>query len=71
MVFYELHVGTFSETGDYAGVEERLEYLKELGVTAIELLPIAEFAGRWNWGYDLVALYAPFHGYGDPMHYAD
>jgi len=66
LVIYELHVGTFSSQGNYSGVQERLEHLQELGVTAIELMPIAEFAGRWNWGYDSVALYAPFHGYGTP-----
>jgi 1,4-alpha-glucan branching enzyme len=52
LIVYELHVGTFTDAGTFAGVEERLDYLAHLGVTAIELMPIAEFAGRWNWGYD-------------------
>ncbi len=66
LVFYELHIGTFSPTGTYAGVQERLAYLKELGVTAIELMPVADFPGQRNWGYDPAALYAPSRAYGTP-----
>jgi len=65
-VVYELHIGTFSATGTYSGVQERLAYLKDLGVTAIELMPVADFPGRWNWGYDHAALYAPSRAYGTP-----
>lgn len=65
-VFYELHVGTFSETGDFAGVEAHLPYLVELGVTAIELMPVADFPGSRNWGYDGVLLFAPDSRYGRP-----
>lgn len=65
-VIYELHIGTFSATGTYAGVQERLDALKALGVTAIELMPVADFPGRWNWGYDPAALYAPSRAYGTP-----
>jgi maltooligosyltrehalose trehalohydrolase len=65
-VIYELHVGTFSEMGTYAGVVERLPELAALGVTAIELMPVAAFAGQRGWGYDGVALYAPFAPYGTP-----
>jgi len=68
LIIYELHVGTFSDAGTFAGVEARLDYLAHLGVTAIELMPIAEFAGRWNWGYDGVDLFAPSHNYGRPEH---
>jgi maltooligosyltrehalose trehalohydrolase len=68
LIIYELHVGTFSDAGTFAGVEARLDYLAHLGVTAIELMPIAEFAGRWNWGYDGVDLFAPSHHYGRPEH---
>jgi maltooligosyltrehalose trehalohydrolase len=68
LIIYELHVGAFSDSGTYAGVETRLDYLAHLGVTAIELMPIAEFAGRWNWGYDGVDLFAPSHNYGRPEH---
>jgi maltooligosyltrehalose trehalohydrolase len=65
-VIYELHVGTFSPEGTFAGVEAELGYVRELGATAIELMPIAEFPGRWNWGYDGVDLFAPSHQYGEP-----
>src|SRR5205085_9623683 len=57
LVIYELHVGTFTPEGTFAGVESRLGALADLGVTAIELMPIAECAGRWNWGYDGVDLF--------------
>ncbi len=63
---YELHVGTFSPEGTFAGVTRRLPYLSRLGVTAIELMPVAEFPGRWNWGYDGAALFAPARRYGRP-----
>lgn len=65
-VIYEMHVGTFSPEGTYRGAEARLDALAELGITAIELLPLAAFPGERGWGYDGVALYAPFAGYGDP-----
>jgi maltooligosyltrehalose trehalohydrolase len=65
-VIYELHVGTFSAEGTYAGVAARLPALAALGVTTIELLPVAAFPGRRGWGYDGVALYAPFAPYGTP-----
>src|SRR5215510_1538203 len=58
-VIYELHVGTFSPQGTFEGVIERLEYLKhDLGITAIELMPVAAFPGERNWGYDGVSPYA-------------
>ncbi|KIO47903.1 1,4-alpha-glucan branching protein [Nitrosospira sp. NpAV] len=65
-VIYELHVGTFSPAGTFAGVAERLDYLAELGVTAIELMPVADFPGTRNWGYDGVLPYAPTSRYGRP-----
>jgi 1,4-alpha-glucan branching enzyme len=52
IVVYELHTGTFSESGDFAGVARHLDHLAALGVTAVELLPVADFPGRRNWGYD-------------------
>ena len=58
-IIYELHVGSFTPEGSFAGVEGRLDHLCELGVTAIELMPIADFPGRRNWGYDGVLAYAP------------
>jgi maltooligosyltrehalose trehalohydrolase len=66
LVIYELHVGTFTPDGTFDGVVSRLPYLRDLGITAIELMPIAEFPGRWNWGYDGAALFAPCHRYGRP-----
>ena len=63
-VIYELHVGTFSPAGTFAGVIERLPQLAELGITALELMPIAEFPGHRNWGYDGVLPYAAEASYG-------
>ncbi|MDO4928359.1 MAG: malto-oligosyltrehalose trehalohydrolase [Corynebacterium sp.] len=63
-VIYELHVGTFSERGDFAGVIEKLPYLKSLGITAIELMPIQPFGGTRNWGYDGVDWFAVHEAYG-------
>ncbi len=65
-VIYELHVGTFSPQGSFAGVEARLDYLRELGITAIEIMPVADFPGRRNWGYDGVLPFAPDSSYGRP-----
>jgi maltooligosyltrehalose trehalohydrolase len=65
-VIYELHVGTFTEEGTYASAALRLEELVALGVTTIELMPIAAFDGARGWGYDGVAHYAPFAPYGTP-----
>lgn len=66
LVIYELHVGTFSEAGTFLGAIERLPEVAALGVTAIELMPVAAFAGDRGWGYDGVALYAPHAAYGSP-----
>jgi len=65
-VIYELHVGTFTSQGTFQAVKQRLDYLRELGVTAIELMPLADFPGRRNWGYDGVLPYAPDSSYGRP-----
>jgi maltooligosyltrehalose trehalohydrolase len=65
-VLYELHVGTFSEEGTYDGLRRRLDHLVGLGVTAIELMPLAEFSGMRNWGYDGVLPFAPDASYGRP-----
>lgn len=65
-VFYELHVGTFTPEGTFRSARERLEYLRDLGITAIELMPVDDFPGRWNWGYDPAAMYAPARAYGTP-----
>ncbi|HMF41278.1 MAG TPA: malto-oligosyltrehalose trehalohydrolase [Polyangia bacterium] len=66
LVVYELHVGTFSPEGTFDGVAARLPHLRDLGVTAIELMPVAAFPGDRNWGYDGVYLYAPHTAYGGP-----
>ena len=52
LIFYELHVGTFTPEGTFKGVTGRLDYLLELGINAIELMPVVQTSGRWNWGYD-------------------
>jgi len=65
-VIYELHVGTFTENGTFDSAIERLDELKELGITAIELLPIAQFPGNRNWGYDGVYVGAAQSTYGGP-----
>jgi maltooligosyltrehalose trehalohydrolase len=65
-VIYEVHVGSFSDVGTYAGVEERLPYLRDLGITAVELMPLNDVPGRFNWGYDGVLLNAPNARYGRP-----
>lgn len=65
-VIYELHVGTFTSTGSFAAVIERLDDLADLGVTAIELMPVADFPGTRNWGYDGVLPFAPDSRYGRP-----
>ena len=64
MVLYELHIGTFG--GTYRGCIERLDVLRELGVNAIEIMPVSDFPGSRNWGYDGVLIYAPARCYGTP-----
>jgi malto-oligosyltrehalose trehalohydrolase len=65
-VLYELHVGAFTDAGTFAAAIGKLDHLATLGVTAIELMPIADFAGGRNWGYDGVLFYAPESSYGRP-----
>lgn len=66
LVIYELHIGSFTEEGTYAAAIEKLNLLKELGITAIELLPLAQCPGKWNWGYDGVNYFAPSNNFGSP-----
>jgi maltooligosyltrehalose trehalohydrolase len=66
LIIYELHVGTFSAAGTFEGVIERLEHLTRLGITAIEIMPVAAFPGTRNWGYDGVSPYAVQASYGGP-----
>ncbi|HZD66456.1 MAG TPA: malto-oligosyltrehalose trehalohydrolase [Acidimicrobiales bacterium] len=65
-VLYEVHVGTFSDAGTFAGVATHLDHLVDLGIDALELMPVVEFSGERGWGYDGVDLYAPHHAYGGP-----
>jgi maltooligosyltrehalose trehalohydrolase len=65
-IVYELHVGTFTPRGTFIAAIDKLDYLVDLGVTHIELMPVAEFSGTHGWGYDGVDLYAPHHAYGEP-----
>lgn len=65
-IIYEMHIGTFTPGGTFASAAERLPELAALGVTVLEVMPIAEFPGRFGWGYDGVDWYAPYHGYGQP-----
>lgn len=65
-VLYELHVGTFTPEGTYAAAERHLEYLRDVGITVLELMPVNEFNGPFGWGYDGVHLYAPTRLYGTP-----
>ena len=66
LILYEMHVGTFTLEGTYIAAIERLDELREVGVTAIELMPLNETAGSRNWGYDGVNLFAPRNSYGLP-----
>ena len=66
LVLYELHVGTFTEEGTFDAAAARLQELRELGVTAIELMPVSTFPGERGWGYDGVYTYAPHPAYGGP-----
>ncbi|MDE2605543.1 MAG: malto-oligosyltrehalose trehalohydrolase [Burkholderiales bacterium] len=65
-VLYELHLGAFTPEGTFAAAAARLPQLRDAGITAVELMPVADVAGRFNWGYDGVLPYAPHHAYGTP-----
>lgn len=65
-ILYEIHTGTFSESGDFEGIETKLDHLVDLGITAIELMPVAAFSGERNWGYDGVFPFAVQASYGGP-----
>lgn len=66
LVIYELHVGAYTLEGTFDALIGQLDELRDLGVTALELMPVAEFPGRWNWGYDGASLFAPSSVYGGP-----
>jgi maltooligosyltrehalose trehalohydrolase len=67
LVIYEMHVGTFTPEGSWDAALRELPALAELGITCLELMPVAEFSGRFGWGYDGVDLFAPTHLYGEPV----
>jgi len=67
MIIYELHVGTFTSEGTFEAIISKLDYLKDLGINTIELMPISQFPGTRNWGYDGVFPYAAQHSYGGPL----
>ena len=66
LVIYELHLGSFTQRGTYLAAISRLDELVELGITAVELLPLSQTPGKWNWGYDGVNYFAPRNSYGSP-----
>lgn len=66
LIIYELHTGTFTQTGDFDGISGKLKYLKDLGINAIEIMPVAQFPGTRNWGYDGVFPFAVQNSYGGP-----
>ncbi len=73
-VLYELHIGTFTRAGTWRAAAARLPRLRDVGVTVVQMMPVAEFAGDFGWGYDGVQWFAPFHGYGTPadlQHFVD
>ncbi len=65
-IIYELHIGTFTPEGTLDAAIEKLDYLEDLGITHVELMPVAAFAGNHGWGYDGVALFAVHEPYGGP-----
>ena len=65
-IFYEMHIGTFTSEGTWRAAAEQLPELARIGITVIEMMPVAEFPGRFGWGYDGVDLFAPSHLYGTP-----
>jgi maltooligosyltrehalose trehalohydrolase len=65
-ILYEMHVGSFTPEGTWAAAEKQLPALRDLGITTIEMMPLADFTGRFGWGYDGVNLFAPAHIYGRP-----
>lgn len=66
LIIMEIHVGTFTRAGTFRAAVEKLDYLSELGITAVELMPVAQTPGRWNWGYDGTNLFSVNHNYGTP-----
>lgn len=70
-VIYEIHTGSFTKEGTFKGIKDKLDYLVSLGITAIELMPVSDFPGKRNWGYDGVLIFAPDSTYGRPNELKD
>jgi len=66
LIIMEIHPGTFTPAGTFRGIAGRLDYLADLGITALELMPVTQTPGKWNWGYDGVNLFSVNHNYGTP-----
>lgn len=66
-ILYEIHVGTFTQEGTFRAALARLDHLAELGINTVEIMPVADFKGQWNWGYDGASLFAPDSSYGSPQ----
>ncbi|HLB52602.1 MAG TPA: alpha-amylase family glycosyl hydrolase [Chlamydiales bacterium] len=69
LIFYECHIGTFTEEGTFAAAKKKIPYLKDLGINCLSLMPVAEFSGQFNWGYDWANAFSPYHGYGNPSEF--
>jgi len=65
-ILYELHIGTFTPEGTFRAAIRHLDHLVALGINTLQIMPVADFPGRWNWGYDGASLFAPDHAYGRP-----
>jgi len=65
-VIYEMHIGTFTRAGTWQAAQHELTELADCGITLLEVMPVADFPGRFGWGYDGVGMFAPFHLYGEP-----
>ena len=65
-IIYEIHTGTFTKEGTFFSVTDKLDYLADLGITAVEIMPVSQFPGERNWGYDGVFPFAPQNSYGGP-----
>jgi maltooligosyltrehalose trehalohydrolase len=65
-IIYEMHIGTFTQEGTFEAAIEKIKHIKDLGITSVEIMPVAQFPGERNWGYDGVHLFAPQNSYGGP-----
>ena len=66
LIIYELHTGTFTPQGTFKAITEKIDYLRDLGINALELMPVTQTPGKWNWGYDGANLFSVNKNYGTP-----